>query len=67
MTLNENVKHTEAKRRAQDLANWYRENYYPLPLDITFPGLRVHVVAEKIVSAADTKPLRYDEDEQRAD
>lgn len=61
MTPNDNLLSAEARRRTQELASWYREHWYPLPLDLAFPGLRVHIVAEKIVTAEDTKPLR-DED-----
>jgi hypothetical protein len=70
-TVNDNLKAAEARRRAMELATWYRNNYYPLPLDIPFPGLRVHVVAEKIVGPDDTLPVRIvivkDEDDQISD
>lgn len=67
MTLNANVITAEARRLAQVLANFCKAYAYLLPLEIPFPGLRLKVTVEKIVSKQDTQPLRYDEDEQRAD
>lgn len=67
--MNDNVATLEARRLAMALAKHCKEYAYLLPLDLDFPGLRVHVAAERIVKKDDTLPVfgRHDEDNGIAD
>lgn len=59
--MNDNVKSAELRRRMMDAAVYYRDNWYPLPIDFDFPGLDVRVTAAKIVSPQDTQPIKAEE------
>ena len=67
MTLNDNVRYADLRSAGMELAKRCKAHPQLLPLELRYPGLKIVVVVEKIVSDSDTKPLRYDEDEQRAD
>ena len=67
MTLNDNVRHADIRSAGIELAKRCKQYPHLLPLELRYPGLKIVVTVERIKSAEDTQPLKYDEENNMVD